>query len=141
MKIEDDEVSHAIIDERNNMIRVESVFSIGTATRVSLKAVDAVEIDLISEAKQANVEAIRRSVRRRQNDLAKQLHAKFSLTGYLAWSEVEALLVELCGPLNRRKRCQTCGGEGRLYSPTEPAYAYGYACVACEGTGYQKGGE
>ncbi len=82
-------------------------------------------------------------VRKYPSDLAKQLHAKFLLTAHLAWSEVEALLVELCGPLNRRKRCERCGGEGVVVVKHKAWWYEGTMLVKCPDcdNGYQKGGE
>lgn len=81
--------------------------------------------------------------RKHPTDLARELHAKFSLTGHLAWSEVAALLVELCGPLDRRKRCERCGGEGRVFTKHKAGWYESTLFVKCPDCedGYTKGGD
>lgn len=80
------------------------------------------------------IEEVRDACDRMQ--MARDMHALRAVGGVPFWSQIDMLLELLCGPLNRRKRCATCGGEGRLQLGTERMMD----CPSCE-DGFQKGGE
>ena len=64
----------------------------------------------------------------------KELHRKRSLGVATGWQELDTVLSGLLGPMDRRKRCATCGGDGRVLLGTEKTMA----CPSCE-DGYTKG--
>lgn len=67
-------------------------------------------------------------------EFARKMHAKRTVGGVPSWPDIDSLLELLCGPMDRRKRCATCGGDGRVLLGTEKTMA----CPSCE-DGYTKG--
>ena len=65
----------------------------------------------------------------------KELHRKRSLGVATGWQELDTVLAGLLGPLERRKRCERCGGEGIICDKTYQTSTQ-CSCPACNGKGY-----
>ncbi len=74
------------------------------------------------------------------SDAANAIFARRELGLAVEWREIDALLEKICGKMERRKRCDDCGGAGDVTWP-HPKFGVtvGHVCGTCNGTGYQKG--